>query len=91
MSTCLRDTLQQLVLGGGLALDSGAQVVLHQEVGVLLIRRLREHSLLPQVRGQVRVRLRDGVIRGFGWNYRTMVILSGFVSGRIKTVVEQST
>ena len=50
-----------------LSLESQGFVVLHEEVGVLLVGRLLEHRLLPQVGGQEGVGLRDGGVSGLGW------------------------
>ena len=41
-------------------------MVLRQVVGVLLVGRLLEEGLLPQVRGQVGVGLGDGGVGGLG-------------------------
>jgi len=49
-----------------LALHVVADVVLHEVVGELLVGGLGEHRLLPQVGGQVGVRLAYGLVRGLG-------------------------
>merc|ERR1719367_719446 len=53
---------KQLVLLLLLSLESKGFVVLGEEVGVLLVGRLLEHGLLPQVGSQEGVGLRDGGI-----------------------------
>merc|ERR1719367_140044 len=55
-----------LVLLDLLFLSADRAVVLLQVVRVLLVRRLLEEGLLPQVRGQVGVGLGDGGVRGLG-------------------------
>jgi hypothetical protein len=55
-----------LVLFDFLALGGHRPVVLGQIVGELLVRRLGEHSLLPEVGRQVGVRVADGRVRRLG-------------------------
>merc|ERR1719367_682106 len=55
-----------LVLLDLLFLSADRAVVLLQVVRVLLVRRLLEEGLLPQVRGKVGVGLGDGGVRGLG-------------------------
>merc|ERR1719458_528389 len=54
------------VLLGLLLLDANGAVVLPKVLRVLLVRRLLEEGLLPQVRGQVGVGLADGGVGGLG-------------------------
>ena len=55
-----------LVLLDFLALRANGSVVLDQVVCELLVGRLGEDSLLPQVRGQVGVGVGDGSVGGLG-------------------------
>ena len=55
-----------LVGAGLLLLVAKGLVVLGQEVGVLLVGRLGEHGLLPEVGGQEAVGLGDGGVGGLG-------------------------
>ena len=56
----------------GLTLRSRhARVVLGQVVGELLVGRLGEEGLLPQIRGQVGVRLGDGGVGSLGCETET--------------------
>jgi len=57
---------KQLVLLLLLSLESQRFVVLGEEVGVLLVGRLLEHGLLPQVGSEERVGLADGSIGSLG-------------------------
>ena len=55
---------------GLLLLDADRLVTLGQVVAVLLVGRLDEHGLLPQVGSQVGVGLGDGSVGGLGWKLK---------------------
>ena len=55
-----------LVLLDFLFLGAHGPVILDQVVGELLVRRLGEDGLLPQIRGQVGVGVSDGSVGGLG-------------------------
>jgi len=68
-----------LISLGFLLLGASGTVVLGQEVTVVLVGRVDEYGLGPQVRGKIGVSLGDGSIGGLGYyikqtNYSTLVL-----------------